>query len=211
MGKKWMPAAVLIGIVALSSGAAYGQFSLGASFLRTFTQSSTGNGTVQTPTDSYGGMLEARRIHSPFVGYELGLAVTPDNQSLAPKAGACGFVCENKPTNLTSKDFEIAGDWILSAKVGVLRPFVLGGLGVVVSAPGNGALDTNTVPRVAYIGGGGADIALHPRYGLRVQYRDSFFKAPNLLPIYVPTGKYTQIAEPTIGFYINFGGAAKAH
>jgi hypothetical protein len=211
MRKKWMPTAILTGIVALGGAAAHGQFNLGATFYRTFTQSSTGNGTQQTPTDSYGGMVEGRRIHSPFVGYELGFALAPDDQSLAPKAGACGFVCENKPTNLTSKDLEFAGDWIFSARVGVLRPFLLGGLGVVVSVPSKGALDTNTVPRVAYVGGGGADIAIQPRYGLRLQYRDSFFKAPNLLPVYHPTGKYTQIAEPMLGFYINFGSAAKAH
>ncbi|MGB6687427.1 MAG: hypothetical protein WBE76_06260 [Terracidiphilus sp.] len=206
-----MPTAILTGIVSLSGAAAHGQFNLGASFYRTFTQSSTGNGTVQTPTDSYGGMLEARKIRSPFVGYEFGFALAPDNQSFTPKTGACGFVCENKPTDLTSKDLEFAGDWILSAKVSVLRPFVLGGLGVVVSIPSNGALDTNTTPRVAYVGGGGADIAIQRRYGLRLQYRDSFFKAPNLLPVYVPTGKYTQIAEPMFGFYINFGTAGKAH
>jgi hypothetical protein len=211
MRKKWMLTAVLTGFAALNGAAARGQFNLGASFYRTFTQSSSGNGTQQTPTDSYGGMLEGRQIRSPFVGYELGFALAPDNQTFAPKTGACGFVCENKPTDLTVKDLEFAGDWIVSAKISVLRPFILGGLGVVVSVPSNGALDTNTVPRVAYVGGGGADIALQRRYGLRLQYRDSFYKAPNLLPVYLPTGKYIQLAEPMFGFYINFGAAARAH
>jgi hypothetical protein len=210
MRKKWMPTAILIGFVALGGAAARAQLNLGASFYRTFTQSSTGNGTVQTPTDSYGGMLAARQIRSPFVGYELGFSLAPDDQTLAPEAGACGYVCQNKPTKLTAKDIEIAGDWIVSAKVGALRPFVLGGLGVVVTATSSGTLDTNTTARVAYIGGGGADIALQPHYGLRLQYRESFFKAPNLLPVDPPTGKYTQIGEPMFGFYINFGGA-KAH
>jgi len=212
MRKKRMPAAgILIALAALGGLHLFGQQTdASASFYRTMNSSSSGVGTQQTPTDSYGGVVGVRQIRNPLVGYEMNFSFNPEDQTFSP-AGVCGLVCRNTTTPLTVHDMEIAGDWIASAKFGSLRPFVLGGLGVMVFAPSNGALDTNTVARVAYIGGGGADIRLQPRFGLRLQYRESFYKAPNLLPVYPSTGKYTQTGEPMAGVFIRLGALPKAH
>jgi hypothetical protein len=213
MGKKGMPAAsMLIALAALGGLQVFGQQTdASGSFFRTMKASSTGSDTQQTPTDSYGGVAGVRQIRSPLVGYEMNFSFNPEDQTFSPAAGACGLLCRNTTTQLKVHDIEIAGDWIASANFGAFRPFVLGGLGVMVFAPSNGALDTNTVARVAYIGGGGADIRLQPRFGLRLQYRESFYKAPDLLPVYPSTGKYTQTGEPMAGVYIRLGALPKAH
>jgi hypothetical protein len=141
----------------------------------------------------------------------MSFSYNPENQTLSPEPGACGLLCRNTPSPLTVRDLQIAGDWIASANFGAIRPFVLGGLGPIVFATSANGLDTNTIARVAYVGGGGADIRLQPRFGLRLQYRESFYKAPNLLPVYPPTGKYTQTGEPMAGIYIRLGSLPKAH
>jgi hypothetical protein len=213
MRKKGTPAVIaLIAVAALSGAAALGQQSdLSGSYFKTYVASTSGNDTEQTPTNSSGGVAGWRQIRSPLVGYEMSFSFNPEHETLAPAPGACGLLCRNKATELTVHDLEIAGDWIASANFGAVKPFVLGGLGVMVFAPSNGALDTNTVARVAYIGGGGADIRFQPRFGLRLQYRESFYKAPDLLPVYPSTGKYTQIGEPMAGIYIRLGPLPKAH
>ncbi len=202
----------LIAVAALGGFAALGQQTdVSASFYRSMNSSTSGDGTQQTPTDSYGGVVGVRQIRNPLVGYEMNFSYNPEDQTFAPVAGACGFFCRNTPTALTVRAMEVAGDWIASARLGALRPFVLGGLGAFISSPSTSVLDTNTVARVAYIGGAGADIRLQPRFGLRLQYRENFYKAPNLLPVYPPTGKYTQTGEPMAGFYIRLGALPKAH
>ncbi|HUH63999.1 MAG TPA: outer membrane beta-barrel protein [Terracidiphilus sp.] len=213
MRMKGTPASItLIAAAALSAAAALGQQTdLSGSFYKTFNASTSGNDTQQTTTNSSGGVAGWRQIRSPLVGYEMSFAFNPEDQTLSPQKGACGLLCQNKPTPLTVRDLEIAGDWIASVNFGAFRPFVLGGLGVMIFAPSNGALDTNTVARVAYVGGGGADIRLQPRFGLRLQYRESFYKAPDLLPVYPSTGKYTPTGEPMAGVYIRLGPLPKAH
>jgi hypothetical protein len=212
MRKKGTPAVItLIAVAGLSGAAALGQqMDVSGSYYQTFNASTSGNDTEQRTTNSSGGAVGWRQVRSPLVGYEMSFSYNPENQTLSPETGACGLLCQNKSTPLTVRDLEIAGDWIASASLGAIRPFVLGGLGVMVFAPSS-TLDTNTVARVAYVGGGGADIRLQPRFGLRLQYRESFYKAPDLLPIYPSTGKYTQTGEPMAGIYVRLGPLPKAH
>lgn len=214
MRKKGTPAAILlIALAALGGTASSGQqMDVSGSYYRTFNASTSGVQTQQTTTNSSGGVAGWRQIRSPLFGYEMSFSFNPENQTFSP-AAVCGLLCRNTTTPLTVHVMEIAGDWIASANFGAFRPFVLGGLGVMVFAPSANAIapDTNTVARVAYLGGGGADIRLQPRFGLRLQYRESFYKAPDLLPVYPSTGKYTQTGEPMAGVYIRLGALPKAH
>ncbi len=215
MRMKAMRAVIgVIAVAALGGVAALGQRTdISGSYFKTFNASTSGDDTEQTTTNSSGGVAGWRQIRSPLLGYEMSFAYNPENQTLSPVKGACGLLCQNTPTPLKVRDMEIAGDWIASMNLGPVRPFILGGLGALVFATSSTAIapDTNTLARVAYIGGAGADIALQPRFGLRVQYRESFYKAPNLLPVYPPTGKYTQTGEPMAGVYIRLGALPKAH
>jgi hypothetical protein len=205
MRMNWMPAvAIALGMAMAGSGAVFGQTDVAASFYDTFNTSTTGNQTVEKPSNSPGGMAEGRHIVNPLVGFEMAFAYNPGDQTFSPRAGYCGYFCSNPTTKLTAKAMEVNGDWVASMKVGNLRPFVLGGLGVFISdpsVPSTSVLHINTIARPAYVAGGGADWGFAPHFGVRLQFRDSFYKAPSILSSFPPTGMYTQTAEPMVGVY----------
>jgi len=204
MRMQWrLMVAAWIGITAMSVVPAGAQTDLALSGYRTFASATSGNGTAQTPSNSEGGMLSFRHIIAPLIGYEGGISFNPANATLAPDGASCGYFCHNPTTPLSVKNLELSAVWVASIKVGSLRPFVLGGPGIMIFVPSTTAtiVSTNTIARVAYIGGGGVDVGLGPRAGIRLQYRDSFYSAPDLLPEYPSTGKYTQTGEAMVGFY----------
>ncbi len=202
MRKKWMQAVLtVVGIAALSSVAAHAQTDVGLSFYKTFNTSTTGNGTTQSPSNSAGGMLEVRHIHSPFIGYEATYSYNPNDQMLSPTTGNCGYRCTNQPTKITTRASEIALDWVVSTKFAGLRPFAVAGVGFYIGSPTSNQYDLNTIVRPAYVFGGGVDWGFLPHFGLRAQFRDNMFKAPDLDGLYSPTGVYTHMAEPMIGVF----------
>ncbi len=230
MRMKWMLTIfILIGMVALTGAAAYGQSGtpsdeqtstapsqrtappvktsqtdIGVSGYEVFTSGSSGNGTQQTPSNSAGGMLELRHIVNSLVGYELTFSFNPAKQAYAPKTGACGLACQNPPTTITANASEVAIDYVVSHKVGSLRPFVVGGLGFFMMFPGETLYGNNTSVRPAYIFGGGVDWNVNAKFGVRLQYRGNYYNAPNISSIYPATGVMTHSLEPMGGVYYRF-------
>jgi opacity protein-like surface antigen len=226
MRMKWiLTTVILTGMAALTCAAAQGQAGpaakekagappsrqtdsrqtdIGASVYETFTSAVTGMGTVQTPTNALGGLVEVRHISNPLFGYEMAFSFNPADQAYAPKAGACALVCQNPPTKISGNAVEFSADYVASYKTGNVRPFVLGGLGVFITIPGATPLGNNTSIRGAYIYGGGLDWAFSDHLGLRVQYRGNLYKAPNISSIYPATGQWTQSGEPMGGIFYRF-------
>ena len=95
--KNWKQGVfAVIAAAAVCGVAARAQTDVALSGYATFTSSTSGFGTEQTPHNSAGGMIELRHIVSPLVGFEGTLAFNPANQTYAPKAGACGYVCSRR-------------------------------------------------------------------------------------------------------------------
>jgi hypothetical protein len=229
MQMKWMQAVVALLTIAAWSGAAAqdqssataqaqpnaatqarehaaseSQFDLGVNFYEVFNNATSGLGTQQTPKNTAGGMVEARYIVAPFVGFEITYSYYSASQTFAPEAGACAYTCANQVTKLSAKENELGLDYVASKKLGNLRPFAVGGIGFFITAPGNSTYNINTVVRPTFIFGGGADWAFLPHFGIRGQFRDNLYKAPNLSTLYPATGQYTQSAEPMGGVYFAF-------
>jgi len=202
--KRLTGAVIVAAVVVMAGRTAKAQTDLGASFYRTFTQSTTGNGTVQVPSDSYGAMIELRHISRPLLGYEISYGFNRANQSISPEAGQCGYFCSNPPYPITATASDIALNWIASARFGRLQPFALAGVGFFIFVPTSSQYDLNTIVRPSYSVGGGLDWDLAEHLGLRVQFRDNFYKAPDIAGIYQPTGVFTQSAEPSAGAYYRF-------
>lgn len=177
---------------------------VGIGFYKTFTSSTSGNGTAQTPSNSAGGMLEVRQIVSSLVGYEFTYSFNPSDQAFAPKAGDCGYLCTQPAAKVSNKGNEIALDWVISHKEGNFRPFAVGGLAFFINSPGHDVYGSNTVVRPTFVFGGGADWDVSSRFGLRFQYRDNVYKAPDIALNYNSTGAYTHTAEPMAGVYYRF-------
>jgi hypothetical protein len=231
MRMKWMLTTfILMGMAALTGTAAYGQADapaggqpskaaparaqvesvaqtdVGLSGYFAMTNATSGNGTKQTPTNAPGGMLELRHIQNSFVGYEMAFSYNPADQSYAPNGASCGLVCgnPNPPTKITGNAAEVSIDYVVSKKMGNLRPFAVGGLGFFIAVPGATPFGNNTSVRPTYVFGGGVDYGFGSHLGVRVQVRDNMYKAPNTSSIYPATGVFTYSLEPMGGVYYRF-------
>jgi opacity protein-like surface antigen len=222
MVKKWMlTTLILIAAAALSGvgiaqdnaappqprrvgSAPYNQFDIGGSFYKTFVSSTTGMGLKQTPSDGLGGLFEARYLKSPLLGIELGIMFGMGDQDYKPVTGACALTCNNPEVYITGRHVLTSIDWIPSMKVGNLRPFLVGGLGVFISVPDTTPLGNNTSIRGAYVYGGGAEYDITNHLGVRGQFRGTMYKAPNISSIYPATGQFTQTLTPMGGVYYRF-------
>lgn len=213
--KIWMQGAlVLVAASALCGATAQAQTDVALSGYRTITSSSSGSGTKQTPTDSEGGLFELRHIRNPLVGYEFEVSFNPANESfINPNAtlsnncfptGPTGTPPTCQPLKVSGKATQFGVNWIVSKKIGNVRPFALGGIGMMITVPGQSPYSVNSVVRPDFIYGGGLDWTFLPHFGLRLQVRGNMTKAPNLSDLFNSTTKYTQIYEPMAGVFYRF-------
>lgn len=208
--KIWMQGAFAALAVALLCGAtahAQKQADLALSGFGTFTSSSIAHGTDQTPVDAEGGLFEWRYIVNPIIGAEFAYSFNPATQKYQPTANCVpgsASSCGQPPLTVNGKANEIAINWIASIKTGNLRPFALGGLGMMITVPGNSPYSVNTVVRPVFIYGGGVDWSFVKHWGLRLQIRGNMSKAPNLSDLYDSTTQYKQIYEPVAGVFYRF-------
>jgi opacity protein-like surface antigen len=191
----------------ISASAGHAQIDISVSGYEAFTSSTTGNGTKQVPTNAEGGMAEARYLMNPLAGFEMSYSYNRANQTIEPNGTTypeCGYTCANPVTKLNATANEISLDWVPSVKVGSVRPFAVGGIGFFITSPGNSTYEVNTVVRPVYVVGGGLDFSLVKHFGIRVQYRENFYKAPDLSALYPSTGVFTGSSEPMGGLFYRF-------
>jgi opacity protein-like surface antigen len=180
------------------------QTDVSASVYGTINNGTQGNGTIQSSTDSGGGMLGVRHIFNPFVGLEADFGINPSNQALSPNPSSCGFRCGNQPISLSATAIQFDVNYVVSGKFGILRPFALAGIGFIFTDTTSPDIGLNSLSRPVYVGGGGADVSLTQRLGLRVQYRVNTYKAPDVDRGYSPTGSYVYSQQPMVGAFFRF-------
>ena len=149
-----------------------------------------------------------------MIGYEFEVSFNPANESyINPNATLANNCFPTGPTGTppTCQSLKVSGkatqfgvNWVFSKKIGNVRPFALGGIGMMITVPGQSPYSVNTVVRPDFIYGGGVDWSFVPHFGLRVQVRGNMTKAPNLSDIYPSTTAYTQIYEPMAGVFYRF-------
>ena len=211
MRTKWMQTALLLaGLAAMCGTAAYAQTDVAASLYGTFTGTASGatfpgTGTIQSPSNAAGGLLEVRHISKPWVGYEGTYAFNRANQvytaAVVPLACPIGGPCGPVPAIVSANAHEVTGDWVASVKISSFRPFALAGGGILFDAPSGGQTSTTTTTKPVFVYGAGVDWRLIPHIGLRLQYRGYLYKAPDLTTLFTSTGVFTHTAEPMIGVY----------
>lgn len=234
MRAKFMRIALLlVGLAALASVAARAQTDVAASLYGAFNGSTTGSNVMQSPSNAAGGMLEIRHIVNPLIGFEGTYSINRANQRYSSATYAVCGVCTAATwwTPVSTNAHEVSGDWVVSLKIGNLRPFALAGGGILFDVPSSGQaittttitecgigigpgictpgastsnISTNNATKPVFVYGAGADWGLLPHIGLRFQYRGNLYKAPNLTAFYASTGAFTHTAEPMIGAYFRF-------
>ncbi len=198
------------GLAAALCSAAQAQTDVALSLYGAFSEKTNGNGTIQSPSNAAGGIIEVRHISNPIVGYEATYSFNRANQVYSESflgAGTCPIgvtPCEQPPTPVSANAHEISGDWIASVKIANLRPFALAGVGLLLDVPSSGQSSTSTSAKPVFIYGAGLDWGLVPHLGLRLQYRGNLYKAPDLDALFTSTNAFTHTAEPMIGAYFRF-------
>ena len=161
------------------------------------------NGTIQSPSNSAGGMIELRHISNPIVGWEATYSYNRANQTY--RSDCAGVTCTViEPATVKANAHEITGDWIASVHIANLRPFALAGVGVLLNQPTGGQTSTNSDTKGVFVYGAGLDWGVFPHLGLRFQYRGNLYKAPDLTKLYTSTDAFTHTSEPMIGAYFRF-------
>jgi opacity protein-like surface antigen len=174
------------------------------SFYGTWSQKTTGDGIIQSPSNAAGGIVEVRHISNPIVGFEGTYSFNRANEVYSPTT-SCGLPCGTiTPATISANAHEVTGDWIASLKIANLRPFALAGGGILFNQPASGQTDSTSSNKPVFVYGAGLDWGLLPHIGLRLQYRGNLYKAPDLTTLYTSSGAFTHTAEPMIGAYLRF-------
>lgn len=197
----------LIGLcMAGASASAGAQTDVALSLYGAFSGRTNGNGTIESPANSAGGIIELRHISNPLVGYEATYSYNRANQTYSRQAGtgtcAVGVPCT--PETVKAKAHEVTADWLVSVHAANLRPFVLGGVGLLLNQPESNQANTSSSTKGVFVYGAGLDWGALPHLGFRFQYRGNLYKAPDLTKLYTSTNRFTHTAQPMIGAYFRF-------
>jgi hypothetical protein len=217
MGSKWMLRVLLLvgaaGLAGLGNKTAFAQTDIAGSIYGAFSGTTNGNGTVQSPSNSAGALLEVRHISSPLIGYEGTYSYNRANQVDTVTNFGCPVgvgPCSAPFAAISANAHELAADWVASVKVSSFRPFALAGVGILFDVPaGNSqgntsigvASNTSTSTKPVFVYGAGLDWGLLPHLGLRFQFRGNVYKAPNLVNLFTSTGAFMHTSEPMIGVF----------
>lgn len=181
------------------------QTSVALSAYGAFNGTTTGNGTIQSPSNSAGGLLEIRHISNPILGFEATYSFNRANQTYSPTnpATVCpGLLptCNITPETVRANAHEVTADWTPSIGIANFRPFGVLGIGALFDVPVSGQ-GGSTTTKAVYVYGAGLDWGLLPHLGLRFQYRGNLYKAPDISRLYTSTNQFTHTAQPMIGIY----------
>ena len=204
MRNRWKRWVVLCASLAAAGGVtAPAQTDVALSLYGAFNGTTNGNGTIQSPSNSAGGLIELRHISNPLIGYEATYSFNRDNQVY--RSACAGVTCTSiAPQPVSANAHEISGDWIASVHIANLRPFALAGVGLLFNQPTGGQVSTTSATKPVFVYGAGLDWGVFPHLGLRFQYRGNLYKAPDLTRLYTSTNAFTHTAEPVIGAYLRF-------
>lgn len=205
MQRKWLLRFLLFAGLAFVAGAsqAQAQTDVALSLYGAFHGTTNGNGTIQSPANSAGGMIELRHISNPLVGYEATYSYNRGNQVYS--SACAGITCTaTEPVGVSANAHQISGAWVASVHIANLRPFGLAGVGLLLNQPTGGQSNTSSSTKPVFLYGAGLDWGVLPHIGLRFQYRGNLYKAPDLTQLYTSTDAFTHTSEPMIGAYIRF-------
>src|SRR3569833_22360 len=183
--------------------ASQAQTDVALSLYGAFSGRTNGNGTIESPANSAGGIIELRHISNPLVGYEATYSYNRGDETYKPDCGTSTCTALTAQT-VKAAAHEATADWLVSVHAANLRPFVLGGVGLLFNQPDSNQADTDTSTKGVFVYGAGLDWGVLPHLGLRFQYRGNLYKAPDLTKLYTSTNRFTHTAQPMIGAYFRF-------
>jgi hypothetical protein len=183
---------------------------LGVTGLGIFNKSSSGfatvNGAAQTrvtlsPGNTAGALVTIRYVVSPFVGFEGNYGYARYTDTFTPFGSV-------QTAGVQQNASEYSFGYVAHTRkqyFGV-TPFASAGLGSMVfrPTPGGGEALPEQARAVYYFSVGAETTVLSPHFGVRAQYRQVFFKAPDFETNYLTIQQRTTTYEPGFGFFLRF-------
>ena len=183
---------------------------LGVSGVGVISQSSSGpvlNNTQPAttisikPSTTVGALVTIRYIARPLVGFEFNYGYARYTQDITGVSGTPGVLgIQNN-----AKEYTFGYVAHLHQFSG-FTPFVAGGAGATVFHPTtNGGQGLRSQANATYYYALGAETNFGSQhFGLRAQFRQKFYLAPDFFQNYLTIDKHTNTIEPGIGFFIRF-------
>jgi hypothetical protein len=161
-----------------------------------FTSDASGNGITDTTTKSLGGQAAFRHSYHWWLGYEAAYHYTRYTEYYT-----------GQPFGYQHNQHEFSGSYYVhGARAMGIQPFALAGISAVVLSPSlNGGQNVPFQVRPGINFGAGVNVPLLTNYfGLRLQYRGVYYKAPDFGLEKLTTNSYRLTSEPMVGVYIHF-------
>jgi hypothetical protein len=183
---------------------------LGVAVSGVFNQSSSGFATVNghpntpvnlSPGNTGGAVVTLRYIVSPLIGFEGNYGYARYTDTFTPfGAQPNGGVQQN------ASEYSFGYVAHTRKQYFGVNPFASAGLGTIVfrPTPGGGLALPEQARASYYFSVGAETTVLSPHFGIRAQYRQVFFKAPDFLTNYLTIQQRTTTYEPGFGFFLRF-------
>ena len=158
-------------------------------------------------SNTVGVLVTLRYTKSPFLGFEFnyGHARYDDNFSpfgILPPPGQPAL-----SAGVQQNTSEYTAGYVAHIRpVFGVKPFASVGLGTLAfrPTPGGGEGLINQARAAYYYSVGAEQTVLSPHFGIRVQVRQVFFKAPDFEQNYLTIQQRTSTFEPGVGFFVHF-------
>jgi opacity protein-like surface antigen len=192
---------LFVTVIILATGMAFAQTSgdVSGNLTGIYGNSTSGNGVLQSPTNSAGVLVSGRFNFGRFSAVEANYGYTKNSQQYLDLFG--NF------TEVQAGVHEVTGAYVLRYGYGPVRPFLLAGGGVLIFDP----TSANVLPfsasrqtKAAFLYGGGADFNINRLVAVRAQVRGLVYGAPSFGQSALDTGSTERTVEPSIGLVFKF-------
>lgn len=153
------------------------------------------------PGNTMGALITLRYIAKPLVGFEFNYGYSRYTQKFTGVSGSSGVLgIQNNAKEYTF------GYVAHTPQLFGVNPFIAVGGGTTAFRPtSSGGQGLLTQARATYYYSVGAETTFgSPHFGLRAQFREAFFIAPDFGANYLTIKQRTTTFEPGIGFFIRF-------
>ena len=183
---------------------------LGVSGFGEFTNSVSGTNYLgvaftQRPSTTLGALVNVRYTKSPLLGLEFNYSYARYTQKFTTVIGGVSqdyLILGGAQTN--ASEYTV-GYIAHTPRIFGLQTFVAAGGGATAfRATPNGGQNLPTQARATYYYTAGAEDAITPHFGIRAQFRQAFFLAPDFGQNYLTIKQRQITTEPAVGFYLHF-------
>jgi opacity protein-like surface antigen len=190
---------------------------LGISGIGSFTKNVSGINNLgvkidQVPGSTLGALITVRYTKAPYLGLEFNYTYARYTQKFRCNTGTPKFPCNPGEDiyytgGIQNNVSEYSLGYVIHPPHQLLgaSPFIAVGAGTTAFRPtkGGGQSLINQA-RATYYYSAGLEKELSPHFGIRAQFRQAFFKAPDFGTNLLTIQKQTWTIEPGIGFVIHF-------